>query len=134
MTIVELFNGNSSKVRNKNMSNELGRLAHGNDHGVKHTDIIRFIKKTKMPKEKKVIYANFRADHRPFKPELFRIRCVVGGDKLEYHNDTSSLITYLLKTKLLINSTISDARRGAHFCSVDLTNFFLSSTMKERFS
>ena len=46
MTIVELLNGNNSKVWNKSMSNELGRLAQGNDHGVKHTDTIKFINKT----------------------------------------------------------------------------------------
>ena len=41
------------------MSNELGRLAQGNDHGVKHTDTIKLINKTEVPKEKKVTYANF---------------------------------------------------------------------------
>ena len=131
MTIIELLNGNNCKVRNKSMSNELGSLAQGNDHGVKHTETIKFINKTQVPKGKKVIYANFRADHRPLKPEPFRIRCVVGGDKLDYHHDTSSPTTDLLETKLLINSTISDPRMGARFCSVDLKDFFLSSTMKD---
>ena len=59
MTTVELLNGNSSEVWNKSMSNELGRLAQGNYHGVKHTDTIKFINKTQAPKGKKVTYENF---------------------------------------------------------------------------
>ena len=34
------------------------------------------------------------------------------------------------KTKLIINSTISDAHRGARFVSVDLKEFFLAKPMK----
>ena len=131
MKILDLLQGDDRVRWNKSMSNELGRLAQGNIHGVKYSDTMRFIHKDKVPPNKKVTYANFRADYRPLKPEPYRIRCVVGGDKLEYESDTASPTTDLLETKLLINSTISDARKGARFCSVDLRDFFLSSTMKE---
>ena len=51
--------------------------------------------------------------------------------KLDYADDASSPAVDLLVTKLLINSTVSDAYKGARFCSVDLKDFFLCSTMKE---
>ena len=131
LTILQLLNGSNKKVWNRSMSNELGRLTQGNDFGVKHTNTMQFIHKHEVPRGKKVTYANFRADHRPLKPEPYRIRCVVGGDKLDCDYDTASPTTDLIETKLLINSTISDARRGARFCSVDLKDFFLSSIMKD---
>jgi hypothetical protein len=131
LKILDLLNGNNKDVWKRSMSNELGRLAKGNKFGVKHTDTMAFIRKTEVPLGKKVTYANFRADYRPLKPEPYRIRCVVGGDKLDCSYDTASPTTDLLETKLLINSTISDARRGARFCSVDLKDFFLSSLMDE---
>ena len=65
MTILELLNEKDSEMWNKSISNELGRLAQGNIHGVKHTDTIKFISKTEVPKGKKVTYVNLRADHRP---------------------------------------------------------------------
>ena len=112
------------------MSTELGRLAQGNKYGVTPTDTIDFITKDELPPNKKVTYANFIADHRPLKPEPNRIRCVVGGDKLDYHDDAGAPTTDLLETKLLINSTISDAHKGARFCSIDLKDFFLASPME----
>jgi hypothetical protein len=45
--------------------------------------------------------------------EAYRIRMVVGGDKLLYPDDPASPAASLLETKLLINSTISDAHKGA---------------------
>ena len=44
------------------MSNEIGRLAQGNDRGVKLTDTIDFIFKNEMPTDKIVTYANFVCD------------------------------------------------------------------------
>ena len=36
----------------------------------------------------------------------------------------------MLETKLLLNSTISDAQYGAKFFGVDISNYFLASPMK----
>ena len=111
------------------MSNEIGRLAQGNVHGVKYTNTINFIHRSEVPPDRKVTYASFVADIKPLKPEPHRIRCVVGGDRLTYDQSTASPTTDLIETKLLINSTISDAKAGARFCSVDLKDFFLATEM-----
>ena len=54
---------------------------------------------------------------------------MVGGDKLSYNEDAGSPAASLLETKLLINSVISDAAKGACFMSLDLKDFFLMSPM-----
>ena len=113
------------------LSNEWGRLAQGNDAGVEATDTIRFIPFTEVPTNKKVTYASFVCDYRPLKLEKWRIRLVVGGDKLEYAEDSGSPATDLTETKVLLNSTISDPKKGAKFLSMDLKDMFLNTPMKE---
>ena len=54
-----------------------------------------------------------------------------GGDRLEYDSDAGSLAASLVEIKLTINSTISDAHRGAHFMSANLKDFFLATTMAD---
>ena len=129
--IDDLLNGPDKETWKKAVSNELGRLTKGNDAGVNYTDTMRWIKKKEIPKNKKVTYANFTFDHRPLKSETHRCRLVVGGDKLEYEYDASSPAASLLETKLMINSTISDAKDGARFMTCDLKDFFLCSDMDE---
>ena len=102
------------------LSNEWGRLAQGNIRGVESTDTIDFIPVTDVPLTKKVTYASFACDHRPLKDEQWRVRIVVGGDKLDYFSDTGSPAADVLEPKLLFNSVISDAKDGAKFCSMDL--------------
>ena len=54
----------------------------------------------------------------------------MGGDRLPHDNDAGSLAANLLKTKLLINSTISDARKSAQFICLDAKDHFLATPMK----
>ena len=74
-------------------------------------------------------YANFICDYRPHKSEPYRIRLTVGGDRLDCPDDTSSPAASLLETKLLLNSTVSDAHLGARFMTMDLKDFFLATPM-----
>ena len=111
------------------LSNEWGRLAQGNKYGVQHTDTIKFITKEEVPPNRDITYASFICDKRPLKPEPFRVRVVVGGDRLSFDEDSGSPATNLLETKILINSTISDADEGARFFSADLKDYFLGSPM-----
>lgn len=90
---------------------------------------MEFIHHHEVPRGQKVTYANFVIDYRPLKSEPWRVRLVVGGDKLDYEFDVGSPAASLLETKLLINSVISDARRGARFMSLDLKDHFLASPM-----
>ena len=131
-SIDDLLNGKDHIVWDNALSNEIGRLAQGNAAGVKGTNTITFIPKNKVPSNVKVTYANFVCTHRPKKPEPWRIRIVVGGDKLNCSYDTGSPAAGLLETKLLLNSVISDAINGARFFSLDLKDFFLASPMREK--
>ena len=53
----------------------------------------------------------------------------MGGDKLQYDGDTSSPAASILDSKLMINSVISEAKKGARFMGADLGDFFLGSKM-----
>ena len=83
-----------------------------------------FIFAHEVPQSSKVTYANFVCDYRPLKDEPWRVRLVVGGDKLEYEFDSGSPAASLLETKLLLNSVISDAKKRARFMSLDIQDFF----------
>ena len=64
------------------------------------------------------------------KIEPFRVRITVGGDRLPYPDDAGASVSNILETKILINSVISDSKRGARFMSADVKGFFLNSPMK----
>ena len=68
-TIETLRSGKDAHIWDKAVSNEFGRLAQGNVHGVTATDTIEFISKKDIPHNKKVTYGSYRFDHRPLKPE-----------------------------------------------------------------
>jgi len=55
----------------------------------------------------------------------------IGGDKLEYDNESASLAASLLETKIIVKSTISDAKHVACFLGMDIENFFLETPMKK---
>ena len=112
------------------LSNEWGRLAQGNDAGVQSTDTVEFVARSEVPATAAVIYTSFACNHRPLKIEEWRVCLVVGGDKLFYHGDTSSPATNMIETKILFNSVISDAKKGAQFASMDLKDMFLKTIMK----
>ena len=62
---------------------------------------------------------------------MYRVRLTLGGDKLECSYDTTSPEASLLETKLLINSVLSDAHKGAFMITIDLKDFFLQTVMED---
>ena len=88
-----------------------------------------FIHPSEVPPNEKITYASFVCDHRPFKPEKWRTRLVIGGAKLPYYDDAGLPAANLIKTKLLLNSVISDAHQGARFMTLDLKDHFIASPM-----
>ena len=131
-----LRSGQQGPQWTKGLSNELGRLAQGVGKArtvsdkIVGTDTIHFIPKTKVPVNAKVTYANFICDLRPLKKEKHRVRCTVGGDRLDYEEDPSSPAAGLLDIKIHLNSTISDAVRGARYATADIENYYLNNPMK----
>ena len=57
------------------------------------------------------------------------MRITVGGDRLDYNDDAGSPAANLLETKILLNSVISDAHKGARFMSADIKDHFLATPM-----
>ena len=127
LTIRKLLQGDDCDIWLKALSMEFGRLAQGNKYGVSSTDTFDFIHSIDIPSNEKVTYAQFVCDERPLKPEKYRIRLVVGGDKLDCDIDSGAPSTNFLEFKLLVNSIISEASKGARFMSIDLKDFLLSS-------
>ena len=94
------------------------------------TDTINFIHKDEVLQNPDITYATFVLYYRPLKIEPHRVRITVGGDRLTYNADAGAPAANMLETKILINSTIPDAKHGARLCQRILKIFFLQCLLK----
>ena len=124
-----LLKGPRKNIWQQAVTNELGRLSSGIPGKIKGTKAMRYIHKNEVPTGKKITYANMVCNFRPLKNEKHRVRLTIGGDKLDYDRDTASPTANLIDTKILLNSTISDSKKGAQFMSLDIKDFFLMSPL-----
>jgi hypothetical protein len=53
-----------------------------------------------------------------------------GGDQLDYPDNASSPAVAMLDAKLYINSTFSDAHKGARYLGIDIKTYYLRTPMK----
>jgi hypothetical protein len=100
-------------------ANEINRLY--------NTNIIRFIRRSNIPKGRKDTYGSFVVDIKDHKEEKERARLTVGGDQIEYPGDTSTRTAGLTTANILINSVISTL--GAKFLVIDIHNFYLNTPL-----
>ena len=126
-TLDTVLKGSDQDIWRESLSNEWGRLAQGNNAGVCSTDTIDFIHCKEVPVGRDITYASFVLDYRPLKTEPHRVRITVGGDRLTYPHNVGSPAANLMKTKILINSVISEANQGARFMSMYLKDYFLTT-------
>ena len=96
---------------------------------IKGTNAVRFIRKCEVPSGKTITYANMVCDHRPLKGEKYSVRLTIREDKLLYNDETVSPAADLLETKILLNSTISNAHKGVRFMGIDIKNYFLMTSL-----
>ena len=128
LSIDALLQGAQADVWHQALDNELGRLSRGlPGTDITGTKTIDFISKEDIPRGACITYANMVCDERPLKKEQFRVRLTIGGDKLIFLGDTGSPAADLLETKLMANSIISDAHKGARCLNLDIKDFFLQS-------
>ena len=113
----------------KSLSNKWSRLTQGNIYGVRSTDTIDFIHCHGVPRDRDVAYATFVLNYKPLKDEKHRVRIIMGGDCITYLYDAGSPSANLNKAKVLLNSTISDAKHSAQFMSADIKDYFLVTPM-----
>ena len=78
----------------------MGRLDQGSNFGVKCTVAIHFIPKNGITQVQYITYANFVFDYKPIKYEPYRIRLVVGGNKLTHEEDYVSPTASLLENSI----------------------------------
>ena len=128
-SIDSLRQGKHKAIWEAALSREWGRLALGTLENPTGTDTIEFIYQTEVPGDRDVTYASFVCDYRPLKDDPYRVRIVVGGDKLTYNDNAASPAASLLETKIILNSTISDAKKGARFITADIKDYFLATPM-----
>ena len=68
-------------------------------------------------------------DIRPLKDEKYRVRITVGGDKLDFCGDASSVADSLATVKLLFNSVVST--KDEKFTTADIKEFFYASFLPD---
>ena len=130
MSLDRLLQSENAIIWERATSNEIGRLSQGINN-ILGNDVLDFILKEQVPKNKIVTYARMVCDHRPFKNEPFRVRLTVGGDRLTYDNDAASPASSLLESKNILNSTISQSSKGCRFMTLDIKDFFLKTMMSD---
>ena len=134
--IDSLLRGPDSLIWTRSLSNEWGRCTQGLKKSrsiseqISGNNTMFFIKPGQVPAGRKVTYACFVCTMRPGKTEPYRLRMTVGGDRLDAYQDVRSPAVGLVDTKLHLNSVISDASRGARYCTGDIKDFFLVSDME----
>ena len=74
-----------------------------------------FTAKNRIPKDRKITYANFICNICPQNSETHRVLLTVGGDKLDYPGNPISPAFSFLNVKIHINSTISRAKYKARY-------------------
>jgi hypothetical protein len=94
----------------RSTANEINRIY--------NTNTIRFIRRSNIPKGRKVTYGSFLVDIKDHKEEKERTRLTLGGDHIEYPGDKSTRTAGLTTAKNLINSVISTL--GAKFLVIDI--------------
>jgi hypothetical protein len=99
----------------KSTANEINRLY--------NTNTILFIRRSDIPKGRKVTYGSFVVDIEDHKEEKERTRLTVGGDQIEYPGDNSTLTEGLTTAKILINSAISTP--NTKFLVIDIKKKFI---------
>jgi hypothetical protein len=103
----------------RSTANEINRLY--------NTNTIWFIRRSDIPKGRKVTYGSFVVDIKDHKKEKERTPLTVGGDQIEYPGDESTRTAGLTTAKILINSVISTP--GAKFLVIDIKNFYLNTPL-----
>ena len=110
----------------KALANDFGRLAQGLKYRMPTgNSTIFFIHPSEIPAYNKVTYGLLVVDIRPLKEEKYRVRITVGGDKLDFCGDASSVVASLATVKLLLNSVVST--KAAKFTTADIKYFFYAS-------
>ena len=107
------------------MCKELGCLFQGykcaadTTHLVQGTHICTFINRAQIPANKTATYVRVVADYREQKTDLYRIRCTVGGDRIDFQGEVTTKVADLVTVKCLLNSIVVSTP-GAKAACIDI--------------
>ena len=111
--------------------NKFGRLFQGfwETHGrtIDGMDVLEWMYKKDIPRDKEVTYARYTVAWRPEKLEKNRVCITAAGDRLDYLGDVATHTASLETFKLLLNSVIST--EGGMMCTGDISNMYLYSSL-----
>jgi hypothetical protein len=108
--------------------NECGRLFQG-IRDIPGTDTCFFIKRTNVPKDRKITYGKIVCDYKPHKKEKERVLLTVGGDRLDYSGDVATSTADITTLKILINSTLYT--EDAAMMMMEIKNYYLSTPLPQ---
>ena len=112
-------------------ADEFGRLLNGNGTTMKTgTNTMKFIDPADMPNDAAFTYLSLICAYRPEKEQPFRVRGVIGGDRLQYAGDVSTKTASLDTVKLHFNHIIST--EGGRHATTDVKDFYLNTPMDEK--
>lgn len=125
-----LIEGKDKDIWFNGMSKELARLSDGRLKGdVKGMQAIEWQHPRHLPYGKTPTYMRVCADYRAQKKDPHRVRCTVGGNRIQYKGPTHTPTADLTLFKLFVNSILSTP--NAKFIDMDISDFYLESTMDE---
>ena len=104
------------------MCNELGRLSQGHNN-VKGNNNLFFIPQSKVPKSKKIIYAQIACAIYLQKTEIYYVGLTTRGNIMNYKEDPSIPTCSIETIKIYQNSVLSTPR--AKYCILNIKDFFL---------
>lgn len=90
---------------------------------------IFFVHLSDIPSHKKITYERLVVDIRPLKAERYRVLLKVGGDKLDFFGDASSVAASLATVKILLKIVASTD--NAKFTVADIKDLFYGSVLPD---
>lgn len=112
----------------RSAENEFARLFQGYN-GVEGIDVLEWILRKNIPKDKQVTYPRYVVDIRPEKSEMYRTRITAGGDRIDYFGEVATHTASMETIKMHWNSVLSTP--GARYCTADISNMYLCSDLPE---
>ena len=127
-----LLKSSEGHLWERSFTEEIARLAQGFPPGgipeSEGTNTIKFIRFDEMPADRTATYLRTVSTDRLQKENPRRVRCTVGGDRIEYPGDVSTKTASLASFKLLLNSVVSTP--NAQFMTMDIKDFYLQTPME----
>jgi hypothetical protein len=118
------------KAWNLSAANEFRQLANGIGGRIKNPiNTIKFTSQHEVPEDcrKDITYGQFVCLVRPEKVKPNQMHLTVGGDRIDYPGEVTTLTTEMLVAKMPFNSVIST--KGLKFMIMDISNFYLMAPL-----